>query len=350
MAFTTEEKIKCAVIFEQTKSAVTVRRTFKKMFKKEAPPASTIRSWHKKLMTTGSLITPNKGNQARTSRNEENFKKVEDHFKENPHSSTRRASLILDVSQSSVVRILKNIKWHPYKVQVIQKLSAEDLAKRSQFAHEELARIENNSMHLANLMFSDGAHFHLDGAVNRHNHRYWAPKNPHWTLEKGLHSPRTTVWAAIWQGGVCGPFFFDECINSERYLALLQNVFWPKILENKMENSIIFMQDGAPPHWGLQVREWLNETLPLRWMGRGSPNMPWPPRSPDLTPCDYFMWGFLKSKVYKSKPTTIQDLKSRIQEAFQEITLEMCRKVIENYQHRLTALTQNGGCHVEVHK
>ena len=77
------------------------------MFKKEAPPASTIRSWHKKLMTTGSLITPNKGNQARTSRNEENFKKVEDHFKENPHSSTRRASLILGVTQSSVVRILK---------------------------------------------------------------------------------------------------------------------------------------------------------------------------------------------------------------------------------------------------
>ena len=102
MAFTTEEKIKCAVIFEQTKSAVTVRRRFKKMFKKEAPPASTIRSWHKKLMTTGSLITPDKGNQARTSRNEENFKKVEDHFKENPHSSTRRASLILGVKLPKV--------------------------------------------------------------------------------------------------------------------------------------------------------------------------------------------------------------------------------------------------------
>ena len=110
------------------------------------------------------------------------------------------------------------------------------------------------------------------------------------------------------------------------------------------------MQDGTPPHWGLQVREWLNETLPLRWMGRGSPNMPWPPRSPDLTPCDYFMWGFLKSKVHKTKLTTIQVLKSRIQEDFQEITLEICRKVIENHQHRLTALIQNGGCHVEVHK
>ena len=84
MAFTTEEKIKCAVIFEQTKNAVTVRRRFEKMFKKEAPPASTNWSGHKNLMT-GSLITPNIGNQARTSWNEENFKKVEDHLKENPH-------------------------------------------------------------------------------------------------------------------------------------------------------------------------------------------------------------------------------------------------------------------------
>ena len=159
-------------------------------------------------------------------------------------------------------------------------------------------------------MFSDEAHFHLDGVVNRHYHRYWAPKNPRWTLEKWLHSPRTTVWAAIRQGGVFGPFFFDECINSERYLSLLQNEFWPKILENEIENSITFMPDGAPPHWGLQVRERLNETL--RWMGRGSPNMLWPTRSLNLTPCDYFMWGLLKSKFYKSKPTTIQDLKSWI--------------------------------------
>ena len=73
MAFATEEKVKFAVIFEQTKSAVTVRRRFKTMFRKKAPPASTIRSWHKKLMTTGSVITPDKGNRTQTSRNEENF-------------------------------------------------------------------------------------------------------------------------------------------------------------------------------------------------------------------------------------------------------------------------------------
>ena len=75
MAFTTEEKFKYAVIFEQTISAVTVRRRFKKMFTEEASPASTIRSWHKKLITTGSSIPLDKGSQARTNRKEEKFYK-----------------------------------------------------------------------------------------------------------------------------------------------------------------------------------------------------------------------------------------------------------------------------------
>jgi hypothetical protein len=47
-------------------------------------------------------------------------------------------------------------------------------------------------------------------------------------------------------------------------------------------------QDGAPPHFHLEVRRHLNTTLPQRWIGRpsneDSAHIPWPPRPPDLTP------------------------------------------------------------------
>ena len=85
-------------------------------------------------------------------------------------------------------------------------------------------------MHLAELTWSDEAHFHLDGGVNRHNCLYWAPENPQWVVEQSLHSPRTTAWAAIWQGGVYGPFFFDGTVNKERYLQMLQKEFWPVVV------------------------------------------------------------------------------------------------------------------------
>ncbi|GBM20352.1 hypothetical protein AVEN_195900-1 [Araneus ventricosus] len=52
------------------------------------------------------------------------------------------------------------------------------------------------------------------------------------------------------------------------------------------------------------VRDFLNRELPHRWRGRAGlddiPLLPWPLRSPDLTPCDFFLWGHVKDKVYVS--------------------------------------------------
>ena len=95
----------------------------------------------------------------------------------------------------------------PYKIQVVQALYEEDKPNRVEFARDELQRIEQDPNHLVLLAFSDEAHFHLDEGVNRHNFHYWLEENPNWIQVKGLHYPRTTVWAAIWEGGIIGPFF-----------------------------------------------------------------------------------------------------------------------------------------------
>ena len=57
----------------------------------------------------------------------------------------------------------------------------------------------------------------------------------------------------------------------------------------------------TPPHYTQHVREYLNESLPNRWLGHGGP-VAWPPRSPDLTPLDYYLWGHMKTLVYVSVP------------------------------------------------
>jgi len=45
----------------------------------------------------------------------------------------------------------------------------------------------------------------------------------------------------------------------------------------------------------------------------------WPPRSCDLTPCDFFLWGFVKYRVYANKPQTIPELKVEIRRVIGEI-------------------------------
>jgi len=76
-------------------------------------------------------------------------------------------------------------------------------------------------------------------------------------------------------------------------LDLLEQYVSPQIetFEQEIVSRVIFMQDGAPlPHFSCFVTDVLNERFPDGWIGRGGP-IPWPPRSPDLSPLDFFLWG-----------------------------------------------------------
>ena len=70
------------------------------------------------------------------------------------------------------------------------------------------------------------------------------------------------------------------------------------------------MQDGAPPHFSCFVTDVLNERLPDAWIGRGGP-IPWPPRSPDLSSLDFFLWGYIKNAVCAGKIRNIQHLQDK---------------------------------------
>ena len=60
--------------------------------------------------------------------------------------------------------------------------------------------------------------------------------------------------------------------------------------------DMISQQNGAPPHYSLEVKEHLDRKPPNRSMGRGVP-IEWPSRSLDLIPSDYFLWDYIKDKV-----------------------------------------------------
>jgi len=110
-------------------------------------------------------------------------------------------------------------------------------------------------------------------------------------------------------------FFAENAVNGGTYLAMLQNWLLPQVSEDL--EDFISQQDGAPPHWHRDVRRFLNESLPQRWIDRvGKEDLAlqfWPARSPDLTTRDFFLWGFVKEIVYvPSLPTNLDGLNNRI--------------------------------------
>jgi len=111
---------------------------------------------------------------------------------------------------------------------------------------------------------------------------------------------------------------------------------------------IIFQQDGAPPQWGSHVRRFLDAIFPNRWIGRDGPT-PWPLRSPDITPLDFFLWRYVKDKVFSTPVQDITNLKARITDAFVTITEHMLGNTWREIGYRLDVLRATKGTHVEVY-
>ncbi|GFU96462.1 uncharacterized protein TNCV_90351 [Trichonephila clavipes] len=152
------------------------------------------------------------------------------------------------------------------------------------------------------ILFSDDAHFWLNGYVNKQNCRIWSEANPQVYVETPLHPEKLTVWCALWAGGIIGPYFFknDEghnvTVNGDRYRAMITNFFISE-LNNHDVRELWFQQDGATCHTARATIDLLKDTFGDRLISRFGP-VNWPPRSCDLTPLDYFLWGYVKSLVY----------------------------------------------------
>ena len=133
-------------------------------------------------------------------------------------------------------------------------------------------------------VFPDEATFHLCGKINKHNCQIWSSENPHVIHEHERGMPKVNVWCGLTKNSVIGLFFFIEAtVTGHVYLDMLQNFFI-----DQFPPELIFQQDGAPPHYHRQVRDFLNANFPDMWFARGAP-LAWPRRSPDLTPLDFFL-------------------------------------------------------------
>ena len=73
----------------------------------------------------------------------------------------------------------------------------------------------------------------------------------------------------------------------------------------------------------------------------------WAPHSPDLSPPDFFLWGYLKDRVYKNRPRSIADLKNEIRREIGAITPQMRRNVMQSFRKRIDACIERNRGHLE---
>jgi hypothetical protein len=92
----------------------------------------------------------------------------------------------------------------------------------------------------------------------------------------------------------------------------------------------------------------LDAAFPNRRIGRDGPT-PWPPRSPDITLLDYFLWGYIKDKVFSTPVPGTTNLKARISDPFATITEDMLENKSREIYYPLDVLRVTKEAHVEVY-
>ena len=205
-------------------------------------------------------------------------------------------------------------------------------------------------------MISDECSFAMNGVVNTRNVRVYAPRGH----PREFYYSRQTV--LVW-GGLCGngllfgPFFIDGPLTGIKYHALLVEEVFPELMRNFADQfrnehfeRLAWAQDEAPAHRFHMVRNLLDEMFENRVIGLGH-QAEWPPRSPDLTPCDFFLWGYLKSKVFVSPPDSLDDLRQRIRTSFTNLRQKpyLIQRAMRSIERRVYLCTENEGPHVKGH-
>lgn len=336
-------------------SIVAVQREFRRHFDlarhDSVPTRNTILRWVESFRLRGTVMNRKPPGAPRSVRTAENVERVRQAILRSPGRSARRHSAELRLSNRSVRRILHiDLGFHPYKMAMVQQLNPRDYVQRLNFAREMEAILEQNDNII--LFMSDEAHFHLNGMVNQQNCRYWASENPKLMHETPLHSPKVTVWCAVTGTDVIGPYFFQDdngntvTVTSERYRQMITEFFLPEVRRKRIPiRRVWFQQDGATAHTARISMEAIRPVFRGRIISRFG-DINWPPRSPDLSMCDYFLWGYLKARVYQHKARTLEELKEAIRVEVVQIDRAMLERVEANFRERLEMCIAENGRHL----
>lgn len=269
---------------------------------------------------------------------------------ENPEISTRRMAAGTGVSKSSVLRVFHQEKLYPYHFTPVQNLRNNDLPNRLRFAQFCRNQQNDDPMFLNKVLFTDEATFTRRGIFNFRNKHAWDIENPNLVVDRHFqHEFKINIWCGIIDNNILGPYQLPPNLNGESYLHFLQTILIECLddLPLNLRQDMLFMQDGAPPHFSLPVRNYLNTHFPDRWIGRGGP-IPWPARSPDFNPLDFCVWGYLKSLVYEDQINTREDLMQRIENAVESFRNEnMCFKIRRSFNKRVNKCIEVNGSHFE---
>ncbi|KAA6400793.1 MAG: putative Histone-lysine N-methyltransferase SETMAR [Streblomastix strix] len=306
---TTKERIKAVKLFYKYGSAKKVLENWKRSKK----PDRRFNTYTvKKFERTGSVLDKKGTGRKKSATKQENVQRVENIFDEKSTSPVRDVAREAGLSLTSAERIKLSLHMHSYRLQRRQELQPVDFTTRKAACQALIDKAIEIKDFSNKIYWSEECFFELSGHVNTFNCYYHSQCNPHYTIDIPHSAGSLIVWCSLSSKGLIGPFFIMNTIDQWEYQSILGDIFQVE-LNIKAKSTKTFLE------------EMFGNSL----IGKGL-NLEWPPRSPDLTPLDFFLWEYLRDQVYEPRPPTLLDLKFAIIREAEQMTTQIIMKHLAN--------------------
>ena len=187
------------------------------------------------------------------------------------------------------------------------------------------------------VLFTDESLFSISSGRSK-SHVYRKPEEEYHesclqpTFKSG--SANLMIWGCMSMNGVGKVIFCEESINSSYYQTILGANLGPSKDLLGLPEDYILLQDNAPAHSSRSTREFLRE-MNVQVLDH-------PPQSPDLNPIEH-LWEFIDRDLKKNPARSVNDLKDKIQNIWQNIPSSMTRILVESMPRRMEAVIASKG-------
>ena len=132
-----------------------------------------------------------------------------------------------------------------------------------------------------------------------------------------------------------------ERFTAEYFMNDILQELYEKTIEipNRGYRKVTLHYDNARPHTARKVTQFLDE--------HHMKKAPQPPYSPDIAPCDFYLFGYIKDKLKGLNFDSVESLLEKVNEILEEISPNVLKKVFKHWKKRLKAVIENDGDYID---
>ena len=229
-------------------------------------------------------------------------------------------------------------RWIPHQLATAQK------AKRVSFCQKNLAKFNESKWRLCDIFTGDESWIYLRQVGRKQSNLSWVgvEESPRTVVRRGQFEPKCMLTVMFKSTGPLLIHCLDkgETISAQSYIEYCLKPVVSAIEKQRPTSgtkNMKILHDNAKPHVAKVVQEYLNN--------EGIAIIDHPPYSPDLAPCDF--WLFSKIKQHLTDHKDVQSLKKQITEIVNAIPKDEWLKTFEKYLERMQLCIDNKGEYFE---